>query len=80
MSLVEYLGPPNAYTDSTIVGGWSFEVHVAHAHVAHAHVAHAHAKLGPDCAPSREPVRSGGPTNETGKLKKRARAIIHSQV
>lgn len=34
MSLAEYLGLPNAYTDSTIVGGSSFEVHVAHAHVA----------------------------------------------
>jgi acetyl-CoA acetyltransferase len=34
MSLVEYLGLPNAYTDSTIVGGSSFEVHVAHAHTA----------------------------------------------
>ncbi len=34
MSLVEYLGLPNAYTDSTIVGGSSFEVHVAHAHAA----------------------------------------------
>src|SRR6202020_2462131 len=33
MSLVEYLGLPNAYTDSTIVGGSSFEVHVAHAPV-----------------------------------------------
>jgi acetyl-CoA acetyltransferase len=31
MSLVEYLGLPNAYTDSTIVGGSSFEIHVAHA-------------------------------------------------
>ena len=31
MSLVEYLGLPHAYTDSTIVGGSSFEVHVAHA-------------------------------------------------
>ncbi|MDR3530965.1 MAG: acetyl-CoA acetyltransferase [Rhodopila sp.] len=34
MSLVEYLGLPNAYTDSTIIGGSSFEVHVAHAHAA----------------------------------------------
>ena len=34
MSLVEYLGLPNAFTDSTIVGGSSFEVHVAHAHAA----------------------------------------------
>ncbi len=34
LSLVEYLGLPNAYTDSTIVGGSSFEVHVAHAHAA----------------------------------------------
>ena len=31
MSLAEYLGLPDAYTDSTIVGGSSFEVHVAHA-------------------------------------------------
>src|SRR5580700_3579684 len=31
MSLVEYLRLPNAYTDSTIVGGSSFEIHVAHA-------------------------------------------------
>jgi len=31
MSLVEYLGLPDAYTDSTIVGGSSFEIHVAHA-------------------------------------------------
>jgi acetyl-CoA acetyltransferase len=31
MSLVEYLGLPNAYTDSTILGGSSFEIHVAHA-------------------------------------------------
>src|ERR1700729_929281 len=31
MSLVEYLGLPNADTDSTIVGGSSFEIHVAHA-------------------------------------------------
>ena len=34
MSLVEYLGLPNIYTDSTIVGGSSFEVHVAHAQAA----------------------------------------------
>jgi acetyl-CoA acetyltransferase len=34
MSLVEYLGLPNTYTDSTIVGGSSFEIHVAHAHAA----------------------------------------------
>lgn len=34
MSLAEYLGLPNAYTDSTIVGGSSFEVHIAHAHAA----------------------------------------------
>ncbi|HQT78809.1 MAG: thiolase [Rhodospirillales bacterium 20-64-7] len=34
MSLLEYLGLPNAYTDSTIVGGSSFEIHVAHAHAA----------------------------------------------
>jgi acetyl-CoA acetyltransferase len=34
MSLVEYLGLPNAFTDSTIVGGSSFEIHVAHAHAA----------------------------------------------
>src|SRR5436305_1073673 len=34
MLLAEYLGLPNAYTDSTIVGGSSFEVHVAHAHAA----------------------------------------------
>jgi acetyl-CoA acetyltransferase len=31
---VEYLGLPLAYTDSTIVGGSSFEIHVAHAHAA----------------------------------------------
>ena len=31
MSLVEYLDLPNAYTDSTIVGGSSFEIHIAHA-------------------------------------------------
>jgi len=34
MSLVEYLGLPAAYTDSTIVGGSSFEIHVAHAQAA----------------------------------------------
>ena len=34
MSLVEYLGLPDAYTNSTIVGGSSFEIHVAHAHAA----------------------------------------------
>jgi len=34
MSLAEYLGLPDAYTDSTIVGGSSFEIHVAHAHAA----------------------------------------------
>ena len=34
MSLCEYLRLPNAYTDSTIVGGSSFEVHVAHAQAA----------------------------------------------
>jgi acetyl-CoA acetyltransferase len=34
MSLAEYLGLADAYTDSTIVGGSSFEVHVAHAHAA----------------------------------------------
>jgi acetyl-CoA acetyltransferase len=34
MSLVEYLGLPDVYTDSTIVGGSSFEIHVAHAHAA----------------------------------------------
>jgi acetyl-CoA acetyltransferase len=34
MSLLEYLGLPEAYTDSTIVGGSSFEIHVAHAHAA----------------------------------------------
>jgi acetyl-CoA acetyltransferase len=34
MSLLEYLGLTDAYTDSTIVGGSSFEIHVAHAHVA----------------------------------------------
>src|SRR5258708_14035115 len=34
MSLVEYLGLPDAYADSTIVGGSSFEIHVAHAHAA----------------------------------------------
>jgi acetyl-CoA acetyltransferase len=34
MSLVEYLRLPHAYTDSTIVGGSSFEIHVAHAQAA----------------------------------------------
>ena len=34
MTLVEYLGLPDAYTDSTIVGGSSFEIHVAHAQAA----------------------------------------------
>ena len=34
MSLCEYLHMPGAYTDSTIVGGSSFEVHVAHAQAA----------------------------------------------
>jgi len=34
MTLVEYLGLPNVYTDSTIVGGSSFEIHVAHAQAA----------------------------------------------
>lgn len=34
MSLVEYLRLPDVYTDSTIVGGSSFEIHVAHAHAA----------------------------------------------
>ena len=34
MSLVEYLGLPDAYVDSTIVGGSSFEIHVAHAQAA----------------------------------------------
>src|SRR5205823_4479356 len=34
MSLCEYLHLPSAYTDSTIVGGSSFEVHVAHAQAA----------------------------------------------
>src|SRR2546421_9650907 len=34
MSLCEYLRLPSAYTDSTIVGGSSFEVHVAHAQAA----------------------------------------------
>jgi acetyl-CoA acetyltransferase len=34
MSLCEYLRLPGAYTDSTIVGGSSFEVHVAHAQAA----------------------------------------------
>jgi hypothetical protein len=31
MSLCEYLGLRDVFTDSTIVGGSSFEVHVAHA-------------------------------------------------
>ncbi|MDE2516118.1 MAG: thiolase [Rhodospirillales bacterium] len=31
MSLAEYLHKPDAYVDSTIVGGSSFEIHVAHA-------------------------------------------------
>ena len=34
MSLLEYLGLPDAYVDSTIVGGSSFEIHVAHAQAA----------------------------------------------
>src|SRR5258708_28088923 len=34
MSLVEYLGLPDAYTDSTIVGGTSRELHLAPAHSA----------------------------------------------
>jgi acetyl-CoA acetyltransferase len=34
MSLVEYLGLADVYTDSTIVGGSSFEIHVAHAQAA----------------------------------------------
>src|SRR6202789_2460191 len=34
MSLLEYLGLPDAYIDSTIVGGSSFEIHVAHAQAA----------------------------------------------
>jgi acetyl-CoA acetyltransferase len=34
MSLAEYFLLPDAYVDSTIVGGSSFEVHVAHAHAA----------------------------------------------
>src|SRR5580698_2540374 len=34
MTLLEYLGLPDAYTDGTIVGGSSFEIHVAHAHAA----------------------------------------------
>ena len=34
MSLCEYLNLPSAYTNSTIVGGSSFEVHVAHAQAA----------------------------------------------
>ncbi len=31
MALAEYLGLPDAFTDSTILGGSSFEIHVAHA-------------------------------------------------
>jgi acetyl-CoA acetyltransferase len=34
MSMAEYLKKPDAYIDSTIVGGSSFEVHVAHAQAA----------------------------------------------
>ncbi|HVZ07567.1 acetyl-CoA acetyltransferase [Rhodopila sp.] len=34
MALTEYLGLPNAFTDNTIVGGSSFEIHLAHAHAA----------------------------------------------
>jgi len=34
MSLAEYLKKPDAYVDSTIVGGSSFEIHVAHAQTA----------------------------------------------
>jgi len=34
MSLAEYLKKPDAYVDSTIVGGSSFEIHVAHAQAA----------------------------------------------
>lgn len=34
MSLAEYLNKPDAYVDSTIVGGSSFEIHVAHAQAA----------------------------------------------
>jgi acetyl-CoA acetyltransferase len=34
MSMAEYLGTPNIYTGSTIVGGSSFEIHVAHAQAA----------------------------------------------
>jgi hypothetical protein len=34
MSLCEYLHLPSVHTDSTIVGGSSFEVHVAHAQAA----------------------------------------------
>jgi len=34
MSMAEYLGMPNIYTGSTIVGGSSFEIHVAHAQAA----------------------------------------------
>ncbi len=34
MSMAEYLRKPDAYVDSTIVGGSSFEIHVAHAQAA----------------------------------------------
>lgn len=34
MSLAEYLKKPDVYVDSTIVGGSSFEIHVAHAQAA----------------------------------------------
>ena len=34
MSLAEYLKKPDSYVDSTIVGGSSFEIHVAHAQAA----------------------------------------------
>jgi acetyl-CoA acetyltransferase len=34
MSLAEYLKKPDTYVDSTIVGGSSFEIHVAHAQAA----------------------------------------------
>src|SRR6201996_6679604 len=34
MSMCEYLRLPSVYTDSTIVGGSSFEIHVAHAQAA----------------------------------------------
>jgi acetyl-CoA acetyltransferase len=34
MSFAEYLQKPDAYVDSTIVGGSSFEIHVAHAQAA----------------------------------------------